>query len=774
MQNQQLRAIYINPSEILSEPTLLEQIQELAEIGFNKEFEEDIKSKADKIELYMSPTEYTEGYLDFLNSMLSALSLAKEDINTDIIRQVRAKNEHSARTNPLYKSIKSVEKNETLKSNVSERLDAFIKKLGVIRNQQLILQAKSLVKSANDDFVDSQASLISKQKSYVQLIANSKYSLESLTKFDQELQLWFVEKFSSIAEKLDEKKRIIDKALKVCEANPVDAEAIKKEQTELAKQRESFEASKKQAEDLMSLMAQLKQIKNIESQVAKSAEELLIPSDAIKLQEFLKFITAQEEEIKRVKQKINGTSEIHTKTLQAIGVIEQSIQERKKQAENELEAIRNQKLLLQAKSLVILATEDLAKNNGNLESIQKRYFELLIKADYSPEAFEEFEQNFEIYFGAQSILTWKQSFDKKKRSMDEILKECEASPEEIRKEQNELNGLISKFESILKEAEQLKNLKALFEQIKSIEAAVKKQEDQLKPEDVDSLQAFIQFTSAKLEEIKEHKQGFKGEIPLQTAKTIQEIEKSIQKKKENAESDLQKIKHARIEVQQEVREEVSKVPENGSSVEEREKKDPGSNGEGEKVNNEVALAEEKKERLKNRLREAISLITKYKEILDGEQKKCSITLFHQSRNQAKLEYCKLLEIKLGSKVDTITSESNISQIINEVHDSIIKDSKNKIAKKEITKGGSYFGTSRMLSLQRLLDINDAWGKGHSKLFGISIRDDFHGLKSSGVVEKERATVKQFYLGGIGSDEKFHELRDKAFPPEASNKKQSYT
>ncbi|WP_131794487.1 hypothetical protein [Fluoribacter gormanii] len=785
MKTQQLRAIYTNPSEISSDPTLLEQIKELAEIGFNKEFEEYIKLNADKIELYTPPKfkslEYSAAYLDFLNAMILELSEAKKKINKVIIRQKRDDILFLSRqpeVREIFEKIKPIKSSE-LNRNVIKRLNAFKEKLVATRNQQLILKANSLVKLAEDDIVASQNSLTIKQNHYVQLIVNSKYSLESLVEFEQNLDLWFDEKFSSISEQLDEKKRIIDGVMKLCKASPAEAEKIRKEQSELDKQRKHFESIKEQAEDLMGLTALLEQIKTIESQVTQKAQELLIPK------ELIEFITAKEEEIELLKQKIKGNSKIHTRTLQAIGEIEQAIQERKKQAEKELEAVRNQQLLLRAQSLVESAKEDLALHQNKLELLQKQYSELLTQSDYSLESFAKFEQNFELWFGNKSISTLRESFDEKKRIMSELMVQSEASvSEEIRKEQSELNALLDNCESII---EQAKHVKTLFEQIMKIADAVKKEEGQLVPEDADNLQAFIHFIASKEEVLNKIKKEINGnsKIRQQTVRAIDELEETIKQKKEEVEFRLQQIRMKSSDAQPKIEGSSDKDSSDEESQDassnlggEAQKNDgtnlldQGSHQEKEKRNNEAALTEERKKRLKSRLVEAISLIQTYRKTLDDEQKTCSFLFFYKSRNHAKFNYCKSLEDKLVLEIQKIDEIKKIDDlcsvhdIINGAHDSVIKTT-NNAAKMEITKGGSYFGTSRMLSLQRLLDIDDAWKKGHSKFFG----DDFHGLKTSGVVgEKAQMTIKEFYLAIDDNDGEFQDLKNKTFPTEVTSNK----
>lgn len=185
------------------------------------------------------------------------------------------------------------------------------------------------------------------------------------------------------------------------------------------------------------------------------------------------------------------------------------------------------------------------------------------------------------------------------------------------------------------------------------------------------------------------------------------------------------------------------------------------------VNKEVSLTK------KNRLLEAISLIKTYKETLESEQKKFSVKFFHKSRNEGKISYCLSLEKELNSQINTLDRESNLLLIIKNAHDKATKESG---AQTEITKGGSYFGTSRMLGLQRLLGIDEAWQtKGHSKFLVFSTQSDFHGLKTMGVVgDNVHKIVENFYLGvDNNSNEEYQRIKEQAFPKDVASSPQCY-
>ncbi|PWY56216.1 hypothetical protein DGG96_07700 [Legionella qingyii] len=789
----QIPFIYTNPTEISSKQELLEQIVEFSEIGFNEKLKKRIESNKAKIQLYMTfdTSEYSKSYLAFLNSMIRVLSLEEKDIDTVPIRGKRADHNFKSKqpaTKNDYKLIEEIPADSTLRLNVIKRLGAFREKLESIRNQQLLLQAKSLVKSATDELVENQQNLESIQNRYLELLKKSDYSQALFEEFDRNFNNWFGGQYiSKFEQSFAEKKRIMGEIMKQCEASSVTAEEIRKEQSELVKQRENFESIKKQAEDLMSLTTQFKQIKTIEAEVAKKAEELLVSSDAPKLQELIKFIAAKEEEIKLIKQKIDGTSEIHTKTRQAIGEIEQSIQEKKKQAESlqrELEDARNQELVLQAKSLVKSATDDLVANQKNLELMQNHY-RTLLNSNQSPKSFEEFDRNFNPLFS--NVLSFEEErFNDKNLIMDGVLEGGKETSVEkkIRGEQSKLNELKVNFKSIMEQAKDLRSLRTMLEEIKTLENEVTQKAI---PSDDHGLREFIRFVEEQKSKLHKYKKEIHGtsDMHKQTVQAIDRLEEAFQQKKEKVEIGLQQIKTKSSEAQPKIESSSGKDSSDEESQDassnlggEAQKNDganllgQGSHKEKEKRNEEAALTEEKKKRLKNRLEEAISLIQTYKKTLEAEEKTCSFLFFYKSRNHAKSDYCISLESKLKfeittiDQIKTIDDLCSIHDIINKAHNSVIA-TKNNVAKMEITKGGSYFGTSRMLSLQRLLDIDEAWKNGRSKFFG----DDFHGLKTSGVVgEKAQKAIKEFYLAIDDNDVEFQDLKNRTFPTEVTTNK----
>ncbi|HHT0593098.1 TPA: hypothetical protein ACTXXA_001143 [Legionella anisa] len=424
----------------------------------------------------------------------------------------------------------------------------------------------------------------------------------------------------------------------------------------------------------------------------------------------------------------------------------------------ELEVIRNQQLLLKAKSLVELAKKDMVKNQKNLKTMQDVYLNLL--SSLSIESFKTFDLDFERLFGENAILRFENNFLRNKRDMNGIIEICKATPvgKEIRGEEAELDEQVRNFESIKKQATDLKKLRELLQQIKDIEGLVtQKANASLIPSDAQKLQELVQFITKKEEKIRRLKQGIKGtsKIDQKTILTIEKIEQSIQQKKEQAEYFLEQIRKKSSEVQQ------IKLEEHQVNVSTPEE----SSMEGAQKNEEMITAKKK------RLQEAISLIQIYRETIEKEQKRFSVKFFHKSRNQDKVSYCLALEKELKSKDNVLTFESSLHDIINQAHNKVIAD---LCAKTEITKGGSYFGTSRMLSLQRLLGIDEAWEtKGHSKFLVFSTQSDLHGLKNSGVVgDKVHKIGKNFYLGLDNSDEPCQEIKKQAFPNVAVNNSQS--
>ncbi|WP_412756795.1 hypothetical protein [Legionella bozemanae] len=426
----------------------------------------------------------------------------------------------------------------------------------------------------------------------------------------------------------------------------------------------------------------------------------------------------------------------------------------------QLEAIRNQQLILQAQSLVKLTNADIDVNQENLRLMKVDYLKLC--SNYSQESFAAFERKFARFFGEKSISAFRSHFAKRKLIMDGIMEACKGTPaaEVIRKEQSELDKQINDFELIMRQAAELKDLKTCVQQIRAIENVVTEKAGVLLiPSDAKKLQELIEFIEEQEKEIQRIKEGINSslEIHQHTKRAIEEIEQSIRQKKEQAGFFLQKLSHTSSEASQ------RKIE--GHQVNLFPSKEPSTKSD--QKNEEVLAAK------KERLQEAIALIQAYRNTIEKEQKRFSVKFFHKSRNEGKISYCQSLEKELQAQDSNLNSESNLHDIINNAHGKAIKDSR---AQAEITKGGSYFGTSRMLSLQRLLSIDEAWKtKGHSKFLVFSTQSDFHGLKIQGVVgDNVHKIVEDFYLGvDNNSNEECQRIKEQAFPKDAASSPQCY-
>lgn len=82
----------------------------MGEIGFNDNLKEFIDLNQRNIKSYSSAhfdtSEFNEQYLGFLNQLIQALSLAKTNINTVIIREQHANNQHFARVRKIKVNIR--------------------------------------------------------------------------------------------------------------------------------------------------------------------------------------------------------------------------------------------------------------------------------------------------------------------------------------------------------------------------------------------------------------------------------------------------------------------------------------------------------------------------------------------------------------------------------------------------------------------------------------------------------------------------------------------
>ncbi|MDX1838467.1 hypothetical protein DIZ81_12020 [Legionella taurinensis] len=172
-----------------------------------------------------------------------------------------------------------------------------------------------------------------------------------------------------------------------------------------------------------------------------------------------------------------------------------------------------------------------------------------------------------------------------------------------------------------------------------------------------------------------------------------------------------------------------------------------------------------RETLKQQLGILMTLVSNYKTQLESEKKDFVTRFFHQSRKDTKIAYC--TQLLASFEKTAITPDSSLQTIVTQAHDQAIT----KVGSSALlTAGGSYFGTSRLLAVQRLLGIEDAWKKGKSR-FIATTRSDFHGLKTTGIVENVRAIVSDFFAGRQDVS-KFKDLCEKVAPssPSTANSK----
>lgn len=138
----------------------------------------------------------------------------------------------------------------------------------------------------------------------------------------------------------------------------------------------------------------------------------------------------------------------------------------------------------------------------------------------------------------------------------------------------------------------------------------------------------------------------------------------------------------------------------------------------------------------HQLNYARQLLGDYLTELKNEKKSWTyrIKFFHQTRKDNKIAYCEEMLVSLQAE-----SDAPVHERIKAAHAIAA------IGKKELDEGGSYIGTSRLLGIQRLLGINEAWTKGRSSFFGIQTGSDFHGLKAIGVVGNDcQKQIEKFY------------------------------
>lgn len=306
-----------------------------------------------------------------------------------------------------------------------------------------------------------------------------------------------------------------------------------------------------------------------------------------------------------------------------------------------------------------------------MASLEGQFINLLSNPNDSSVSFESFDVNFDASFGENAVLPLRNGLEQSKRSMNGIIETCKdtSAAEAVLGAGAEFDNEMTQFQSIVEQAAELKYLRTLFQQAKTIGNLVAK-----KPLIISEIPNLTKFIELQEEEIRKLREQIKGntKIHQETVHAIQLIEQSIQQKKQ-----------------------------------------------------QVGAIHGKKERLEA----AISIIETYKQTIEKEKDKFTIKFFHKSRNQAKSSYCDSLMKELRLQIESLNCDSSLPEIMNNAHKKVVKSSN---AQGEITKGGSYIGTSRMLSLQRLLGIVEAWkDRGHSKILGFSTPSEYHGLKTSG-------------------------------------------
>ncbi len=152
-----------------------------------------------------------------------------------------------------------------------------------------------------------------------------------------------------------------------------------------------------------------------------------------------------------------------------------------------------------------------------------------------------------------------------------------------------------------------------------------------------------------------------------------------------------------------------------------------------------------KETQTTRIGLALGLLKAYQaKLLNEKTSSWAVRFFgHGSRNAEKLAYTSAMITELETIKEDINAEGmiDLSKKINEAHDKVMREFQGDANK--ITKGGRIFGTSRLLSLQRLLNINSAWGAHKQPCYWSN--EDFGGLQRSGMSGHDsQNVVQQFY------------------------------
>lgn len=145
------------------------------------------------------------------------------------------------------------------------------------------------------------------------------------------------------------------------------------------------------------------------------------------------------------------------------------------------------------------------------------------------------------------------------------------------------------------------------------------------------------------------------------------------------------------------------------------------------------------QRKKAKLSQLLNALAQYHILLCREQNNFINYFWHYNRNAAKIAYSD----KLYQILDNISLDANsdLVNIINQAHHQVV-NSMPASQTMHLLKGGSYVGSSRMLSLQRLMKIDSAWqnNTGKRKFLFWHTSADFYGLKQTAVTNAPKPNL----------------------------------
>ncbi len=148
--------------------------------------------------------------------------------------------------------------------------------------------------------------------------------------------------------------------------------------------------------------------------------------------------------------------------------------------------------------------------------------------------------------------------------------------------------------------------------------------------------------------------------------------------------------------------------------------------------------------LSERLSYAIQLVSSYRKALLAEEKTWFyfLNFFHWSRHAVKLKYADALIEQLSEQKQGLLHNSHLPDVIERAH---YRAFASVDFNPEVMAGGSFLGTSRLLTTQRLLGVENAWRQGKARFAFFQTKIDFYGVKQSKVLgEGIKHTVDQFY------------------------------